>query len=117
MNHTTLERIVAISLVAAMTTIGISVFGPAKVMAAADDNNGNGNGNGIGASLSLDNGAYSIKSDDGRVLIRGPLGDIGQERPNLPDLSSVIPDICPGNSGNPGQGCENGNAGGNGNGS
>jgi len=115
MNHTTLERIVAISLVAAMTTIGISVVGPAKVMAAADDNNGNGNGN--GGSLNLDNGAYSIKTQDGRVVISGPLGDISQNRPSLPDLSGVIPDICPGNSGNPGQGCENGNAGGNGNGS
>jgi hypothetical protein len=122
MNHTTLERIVAISLVAAMTTIGMSALSSAKVMAQPIVPPGQ-----INKLLTancpnepgLDNGAISIKclGNSGKIRIEGPLGRIEQDRSVIPDLfgsilSGIGADNCPGNSGNPGQGCENGNAGG-----
>jgi hypothetical protein len=91
MNHTTLERIVAISLVAAMTTIGLSVLSSAKVMAASDMTTRNAR------SLDYDNGVYSIHADDSGTTLTGPNGlQAKQPIPQLPDLSSVISGITSG---------------------
>jgi hypothetical protein len=110
MNHTTLQRIVAISLVAAMTTIGLAVLSPAKVMAQ-------GNGPPIippgqlkkitrdlltaNSLTNLDNGAYQIKTNpgNGKITITGPNDlKIEQDRSFTGDLADSIADLVGGNT-------------------
>lgn len=97
MNHTTLERIVAISLVAAMTTIGMSVLSSAKVMAQPIIPPGQLNKL-LTANCpnqpGLDNGAISIAclGNSGKIRIEGPLGRIEQDRSVIPDLFGSILD-------------------------
>ena len=55
MNHTAVARIFAISMVAALTIVGLSILNSAKVMA-----------------LSLKFGGFNIDTSHGAVSVKGP---------------------------------------------
>ncbi len=81
MNHTTLERIVAISMACALAVVGVSMLSSPKAMA-----------------VTFSYGGYTLSTSNTTTSLQGPNGlNVGTEVPEinaqLPGIGAQLPDL------------------------